>query len=55
MIMNDYVALIEARQHQSEAVEFARKERLVQLAREALTQRLSHREARKDNSNTDKK
>jgi len=48
MMMNDYVALIEARQHQSEAVEFARKERLVQLAREALMERLGRREARKD-------
>lgn len=35
MMMNDYVALIEARQHQSEAVEFARKERLVRMARQA--------------------
>ncbi len=50
MTMNDYVALIEARQHQSEAVEFVRKERLVQIAREALMERLQARrnEPRKD-------
>jgi hypothetical protein len=47
MMMNDYVALIEAHQHQSEVVEFARKERLVQIAKQALLERFSAKRADK--------
>ncbi|MCS6836770.1 MAG: hypothetical protein NZ750_12235 [Anaerolineae bacterium] len=55
MMMNDYVALIEARQHQNEAAEFARKERLIRLAREALMERLDHCKARKDDGDQNKR
>ena len=54
MTMNDYVALIEAHQHQTEVVEFARKERLVQIAKQALLERFSLKRDDKDHE-TDKR